>query len=64
MIASMPPPPLPDATKVRVHNEVVPAEFEGGEAKLRLLVVGPAQGTVKGTVLVFHGGGFMIGAPE
>ncbi|ORY76952.1 Alpha/Beta hydrolase protein [Leucosporidium creatinivorum] len=67
MMASMPPPPLPDATKVRVHNEVVPGDFEGGGGgELRLLVVGPVgkERETGDTLLVFHGGGFMIGVPE
>lgn len=66
MMASMPPPPLPDASKLRLHNEVVPAEFEGGEGEIRLLVIGPIgkEKEIRDTVVVFHGGGFMIGMPE
>lgn len=45
-----------------ISSETIPAG-EDGEAELRVLWVKPAAES-KGTVIVFHGGGFIIGAPE
>ncbi|KAK4056387.1 hypothetical protein OIO90_002530 [Microbotryomycetes sp. JL221] len=65
-MAAGPAPPAPDATLCKVENVVIPGKAAPGlyPHDLRLLVVRPNNDDIVPAVLVFHGGGAIVGAPE
>ncbi|KAM0789792.1 hypothetical protein ACM66B_006644 [Microbotryomycetes sp. NB124-2] len=63
-LASAPPPPAPDSKLCKVETFSIPAGKETKTHDLRLFVVRPNNEDKVPVVVVFHGGGVIVGAPE